>query len=105
MSLQKRLVALVALLLVIGLVVADVAVYTSVRSFLYGQADATLAQDEALGFNYLTFAAAAPDDGRLGRPLPARLGGGLPDAPRPPRARRWCAAPRARPHAPTPHPS
>ena len=58
MSLQKRLVALVALLLVIGLVVADVAVYTSVRSFLYGQADATLAQDEALGFNYLTYAAA-----------------------------------------------
>ena len=58
MSLQKRLVALVALLLVVGLVAADVAVYASVRSFLYGQADNTLAQDEALGFSYLTFAAA-----------------------------------------------
>ena len=58
MSLQKRLVALVALLLVIGLAVADVVTYTSVRSFLYGQADNTLAQNEALGFNYLTFAAA-----------------------------------------------
>jgi len=58
MSLQKRLVAVVALLLVIGLVVADVVTYASVRSFLYGQADDTLAQNEALGFDYLTFAAA-----------------------------------------------
>ncbi len=56
MSLQKRLVAVMALLLVIGLLVADVATYASVRSFLYGQADNTLAQNEALGFNYLTFA-------------------------------------------------
>jgi hypothetical protein len=51
MSLQKRLVAVVALLLVIGLVVADVVTYASVRSFLYGQADNTLAQNESLGFN------------------------------------------------------
>jgi two-component system, OmpR family, sensor kinase len=58
MSLQKRLVALVALLLVIGLAVADIVTYTSVRSFLFGQADSTLAQNESLGFNYLTFAAA-----------------------------------------------
>ena len=57
MSLQKRLVAVVALLLVIGLLVADVVTYASVRSFLYGQADNTLAQNEALGFNYLTYAA------------------------------------------------
>jgi two-component system, OmpR family, sensor kinase len=57
MSLQKRLVALVALLLVLGLVVADVVTYTSVRSFLYGQADNTLAQNESLGFNYVTYAA------------------------------------------------
>ncbi len=57
MSLQKRLVALVALLLVVGLVVADVVTYTSVRTFLYGQADNTLAQNESLGFNYLTYAA------------------------------------------------
>ena len=56
MSLQKRLVAVVALLLVIGLLVADVVTYASVRSFLFGRADATLAQDEALAFNYLEFA-------------------------------------------------
>src|SRR6185437_3345272 len=55
MSLQRRLVAIVALLLVLGLVVADVVIYASVRSFLYGQADNTLAQNEALGFDYLTF--------------------------------------------------
>ena len=46
-----------ALLLVVGLLAADVVTYASVRSFLYGQADNTLAQNEALGFNYLTFAA------------------------------------------------
>ena len=56
MSLQKRLVAVVALLLVMGLAVADVVTYASVHSFLYGQADNTLAQNESLGFNYLTFA-------------------------------------------------
>ncbi len=55
MSLQKRLVAVVALLLVIGLLVADVVTYASVRSFLYGRTDSTLAQDEGLAFNYLTF--------------------------------------------------
>jgi len=57
MSLQKRLVAVVALLLVLGLAVADVVTYASVRSFLYGQADNTLAQNESLGFNYVTYAA------------------------------------------------
>ena len=57
MSLQTRLVAVVALLLVIGLAVADVVTYASVRSFLYGQADNTLTQNEELGFDYLTFAA------------------------------------------------
>jgi two-component system OmpR family sensor kinase len=56
MSLQKRLVAVVALLLVIGLLIADVVTYASVRSFLYGRTDSTLAQDEGLAFNYLTFA-------------------------------------------------
>ena len=56
MSLQKRLVAVVALLLVIGLLVADVVTYASVRSFLFGRADSTLAQDERLAFNYLEFA-------------------------------------------------
>jgi two-component system, OmpR family, sensor kinase len=57
MSLQKRLVGVVALLLVLGLVAADVVIYASVRSFLYGQADNTLAQNEALAFDYLTFTA------------------------------------------------
>ena len=57
MTLQRRLVAVMALLLVIGLVVADVVTYVSVRSFLYGRADDTLSQDEGLAFNYLTFAA------------------------------------------------
>jgi two-component system, OmpR family, sensor kinase len=56
-SLQRRLVVLVALLLVVGLAVADVVTYASVRSFLYGQADDTLDQQEALAFNYLEFAA------------------------------------------------
>lgn len=56
MSLQKRLVVLVALLLVVGLLVADVVIYASVRSYLYGQADNTLAQNEVLGHGYLTFA-------------------------------------------------
>lgn len=55
MSLQKRLVAVVALLLVIGLLVADVVTYASVRSFLFGRADSSLAQDEALAFNYLEY--------------------------------------------------
>ena len=55
MTLQRRLVAVMALMLVIGLVVADVVTYASVRSFLYGRADATLGQDEALAFNYLNF--------------------------------------------------
>lgn len=57
MSLQKRLVAVVALLLVVGLVVADIVTYASVHSFLFGQADNTLAQNESLGFNYVTYAA------------------------------------------------
>ena len=48
-----------ALLLVAGLLVADVVTYAAVRSFLYGRADSTLAQDEAHAFDYFTFAAAA----------------------------------------------
>ena len=57
MSLQKRLVAVVALLLVVGLLVADLVTYAEVRSFLYGQADSTLAQNESVGFQYLIYAA------------------------------------------------
>jgi two-component system OmpR family sensor kinase len=56
MSLQRRLVGVTAVLLVAGLLVADVVIYASVRSFLYGRADATLASSEGLAFNYLTFA-------------------------------------------------
>ncbi|MGA2303360.1 MAG: HAMP domain-containing sensor histidine kinase [Acidimicrobiales bacterium] len=55
MSLQRRLVAVMSLLLVVGLVVADVVTYVSVRSFLYGRADDTLASSEALAFNYVAF--------------------------------------------------
>ncbi len=58
MSLQRRLVAVMALLLVAGLLVADVATYASVRSFLYGRADDTLASSESLAYNYLTFVSA-----------------------------------------------
>ena len=57
MSLQKRLVAVVALLLVVGLLVADLVIYAEVRSFLYGQADSTLTQNESVGFQYLSYAA------------------------------------------------
>jgi two-component system OmpR family sensor kinase len=46
-----------ALLLVTGLLVADIATYASVRSFLFGRADATLSSSEGLAFNYMTFAA------------------------------------------------
>jgi two-component system OmpR family sensor kinase len=55
-SLQRRLIAVMSVLMVIGLVVADVVTYVSVHSFLYGRADATLASSEALAFNYVGFA-------------------------------------------------
>ena len=80
MSLQRRLVAVMALLLVVGLVVADVVTYASVRSFLYGRADNTLAQNEALGFNYLTYAAERGAAGQQGRPVAPRLGRRLRDS-------------------------
>jgi two-component system OmpR family sensor kinase len=54
-SLQRRLVAVMSILLVVGLVVADVVTYVSVRSFLYGRADDTLASSEALAFNYVAY--------------------------------------------------
>ena len=55
-SLQRRLVAVMSILLVVGLLVADVVTYVSVRSFLYGRADDTLASSEALAFNYVAYA-------------------------------------------------
>ena len=74
MSLQKRLVAVVALLLVVGLVVADLVTYASVHSFLYGQADNTLAQNESLGFNYVTYAAERGVPVTQAGPVAARRG-------------------------------
>jgi len=56
-SLQQRLLAVMALLLVVGLAVADVAIYASVRSFLFGRADDTLASSESVSYEYLTFVA------------------------------------------------
>jgi two-component system, OmpR family, sensor kinase len=55
-TLQRRLVAVMSILLVAGLLVADIVTYVSVRSFLYGRADETLASSEALAFNYVAFA-------------------------------------------------
>jgi two-component system, OmpR family, sensor kinase len=57
MSLQRRLVAAMTVLLLAGLLVANVVTYVSVRSFLYGRADAALASSESLAFNYVVFAA------------------------------------------------
>jgi two-component system OmpR family sensor kinase len=57
MSLHRRLVAVMAIVLIIGLVVADVAIFVSVRNFLYGRADQTLASSEGLAFNYLSYSA------------------------------------------------
>jgi two-component system OmpR family sensor kinase len=56
MTLQRRLVAVMSVLLVAGLLVADIVTYVSVRSFLYGRADETLSSSEALAFNYVVFA-------------------------------------------------
>ena len=56
MTLQRRLVAVMSILLVVGLLVADIVTYVSVRSFLYGRADETLTSSEGLAFNYVAFA-------------------------------------------------
>jgi len=56
-SLQRRLVAAMSVLLVVGLLVADIVTYVSVRSFLYGRADATLSSSETLAFNYAVYSA------------------------------------------------
>jgi two-component system OmpR family sensor kinase len=59
-----------ALLLVTGLLVADIVTYASVKSFLFGRADATLASSETLAFNYLTYASehgSTVTDGDLSR--------------------------------------
>jgi two-component system OmpR family sensor kinase len=69
-NLHRRLVAVVAVLLVVGLMIADFATYASVRSFLYGRADDALASSETLAFNYLTFTAqkqVSPTEAELSR--------------------------------------
>jgi two-component system, OmpR family, sensor kinase len=55
-TLQRRLVAVMSILLVVGLLVADIVTYVSVRSFLYGRADETLTSSEGLAFNYVAYA-------------------------------------------------
>jgi len=55
-TLQRRLVAVMSILLVTGLLVADIVTYVSVRSFLYGRADETLTSSEGLAFNYAAYA-------------------------------------------------
>jgi two-component system OmpR family sensor kinase len=54
-SLQQRLLAAMGVLLIIGLLGADLATYASVRSFLYGRADDTLASSESVAYDYLTY--------------------------------------------------
>jgi hypothetical protein len=56
-NLHRRLVAVMAILLVVGLGVADFVTYASVSSFLYGRADDQLSSSEILAANYLIFAA------------------------------------------------
>ena len=80
MTLQRRLVAVMSILLVAGLLVADIVTYVSVRSFLYGRADETLASSEALAFNYVAFAQpsavvyASPGNGAQAQALPGVFG-------------------------------
>ncbi len=57
MNLHRRLVAVMAILLVVGLAVADFVTYASVSSFLYGRADNQLAASETIASNYLNAAA------------------------------------------------
>jgi two-component system, OmpR family, sensor kinase len=57
MNLHRRLVAVMAILLVVGLGVADIVTYASVSSFLFGRADDQLTSSEVLAANYLQRAA------------------------------------------------
>ncbi|MGH8982125.1 MAG: histidine kinase dimerization/phospho-acceptor domain-containing protein, partial [Acidimicrobiales bacterium] len=55
MRLHRRLTLTMAVLLVIGLAVADVVTYTSLRSFLYGRLDYQLGNSQHLADGYLSF--------------------------------------------------
>jgi two-component system OmpR family sensor kinase len=57
-NLHRRLVAVMAILLVVGLGVADFVTYASVSSFLYGRADDQLSSSEVLAADYLSYSAA-----------------------------------------------
>jgi len=55
MSLQRRLSATMAILLVVGLLIADIATYTSLRSFLFGRLDEQLDVAQHQAYTYLVF--------------------------------------------------
>ncbi len=57
MRLHRRLTLTMAILLVIGLAVADFVTYTSLHSFLYGRLDAQLDSTQTLAAKFLTFSA------------------------------------------------
>lgn len=59
MSLRRRLTLITVFLLIVGLSVADIVSYTSVRSSLYGRLDAQLDFSQRLAYNYLVFSAKA----------------------------------------------
>lgn len=55
-NLRRRLTITMAVLLVIGLTVADVVTYSSLHSFLYGRLDAQLNEAQNLAYRYLLYA-------------------------------------------------
>ena len=60
MTLHRRLTLTMAVLLVIGLAVADVVTYTSLHSFLYGRLDAQIDASQSLAARYLEFTSSRP---------------------------------------------
>ncbi|MGH9092389.1 MAG: sensor histidine kinase [Acidimicrobiales bacterium] len=57
MNLHRRLTVTMAVLLVVGLAVADVVTYSSLRSFLYGRLDAQIDSSQQLAARYLEYSA------------------------------------------------
>lgn len=55
MRLHRRLTLTMAVLLVVGLAIADIVTYTSLRSFLYGRVDAQLDATQHLAYRYLIY--------------------------------------------------
>jgi len=53
--LRRRLTLTMAVLLVVGLAIADIVTYTALRSFLYGRVDAQLDATQHLAYRYLIF--------------------------------------------------